>query len=104
MLIQFCPHCKYFVIKDDGIEEEVGYLVKWVCDDHKHFPTKFAALPKICTDDGPPALQCSSIFLLYIESSAFFCLNIHCYPLKGRRSKEVLLRQQSSLLQGFDSL
>jgi len=62
------------VIKGDGIVEEVGYLVRCVCYDHKHFPRKFATLSKICTDDGPPILQWASIFLLvfitllYIES------------------------------------
>lgn len=63
MLTHFCPHCKYFAIKGDGIEEKVGYLVKCVCDDQKHFPANFAALPKISTDEGPPILQ-----FLIIES------------------------------------
>lgn len=63
MLTHFCPHCKYVVIKGDGTEEEVGCLLKCVCDHHKHFPTKLAALPKICTDDGRPIPQCSNISL-----------------------------------------
>lgn len=97
VLTHFCPLC--FVIKGDVIEEEVDYSVKFICDDHKYFPTKFAVIPKICTNYCPLILQYSSIFLCifcnctlqYTESSSFFYLNIHCYLLKSVRSKELPL-------------
>lgn len=95
VLTHFCP--LYFVIKGDVIQEEIDYWVRCICNDHKCFPTNFAVIPKICTNDCPFILQCSSIFLcifitlLYTESSSFFSLNIQCSLLKGIRSKELLL-------------
>lgn len=85
------------MIKGGIIEEAIDYSVKCICDDHKCFPTKFAVIPKICPNDCPFILQCSSIFLcifitlLYTESSSFFYLNIQCSLLKGIISKDLPL-------------
>lgn len=108
MLPHFCP--LYFVIKGDAIEEEIDCSVNCISDDHKSFPTKFAVIPKICTNDCPFILECSSIFLcifitlLYTEASSFFYLNIQCYLLKGVRSKEISLARLQFIVRELPGL